>query len=86
MLPSDLTTTSFGRFSFRPRYRSAMTVMLPSASSRSTQRLKWWQTTSRPCRSRVMPLALAVPSLSSEMPLPGSHFMRRLPWMSLNRR
>ena len=71
---------------FREYISPAMTVMLPSVSSRSTHRLKWWHATSRPSWSRVWPLPLKVSSLSTVMLPSGVHFMRLLPWMSLNNR
>src|SRR5215469_16468221 len=86
MQPSDLTTTSLGRLSWRPWKLLATTVMLPSSSCRVTRRESCSQATSRPCRSRVKPLARLVGSSSNDTPLPGSYFMRRLLWMSLNTR
>ena len=55
--PSDFTTTSFGEFSRLPANPSASTVMPPSYSVRVTRRVPCSQVTSRPCRSRVLPLA-----------------------------
>src|SRR6516225_9342373 len=86
MQPSDLTTTSLGRLSWRPWKLLATTVMLPSSSCLVTRRVSCSQATSRPCRSRVRPLARLVGSNSNDTPLPGSYFMRRLLWMSLNTR
>src|SRR3984893_10615994 len=60
--------------------------MLLSSSCRVTRRESCSQATSRPCRSRVNPLARLVGSSSSDTPLPGSYFMRRLLWMSLKTR
>src|SRR5215470_1949798 len=86
MLPSDFTTTSFGRLRRRPWKLLAITVMLPSASCRVTRRESCSAASSRPCRSRVRPLARLVGSLNNVTPCPGVYFMRRLLWMSLNRR
>ena len=86
MQPSDLTTTSFGRLSRRPWKLLATTVMLPSSSCRVTRRVSCSQATSRPCRSRVSPLARLVGSWNSDTPPPGTYFIRLLLWMSLNSR
>src|SRR5260370_39601276 len=86
MQPSDLTTTSFGRLSWRPWKLLATTVVLPSSSRRVTRRLSCSQAISRPCRSRVRPLARLVGPRNSDTPLPGSYFIRRLLWTSLDRR
>src|SRR5579872_3482494 len=56
--PSDFTTTSFGELSRLPSKRSQITVMEPSYSVRVTRRVRCSQVTSRPCRSRVLPLPL----------------------------
>ncbi len=55
---SDLTTTSLGELSGLPSNLSISTVMVPSYSVRVTRRASCSQVTSRPCRSRVLPLAL----------------------------
>ena len=55
---SDFTTTSFGELSRLPSKRSISTVMVPSYSVRVTRRVSCSQVTSRPWRSRVLPLAL----------------------------
>jgi hypothetical protein len=55
--PSDLTTTSFGPVSRLPSKRSASTVIVPSYSVRVRRWLPISQVMSRPCRSRVLPLA-----------------------------
>src|SRR5215472_5187650 len=86
MQPSDLTTTSLGRLSRRPWKLLATTVMLPSGSCRVTRRLSCSHAISLPCRSRVRPLARFVGSSRTDTPPPGSYFMRRLLWMSLNSR
>ncbi len=56
--PSDLTTTSLGELSGLPSNLSISTVMLPSYSVRVIRRPLCSQVTSRPWRSRVLPLAL----------------------------
>ena len=55
---SDFTTTSFGELSGLPSNLSISTVMVPSYSVRVTRRVSCSQVTSRPWRSRVLPLAL----------------------------
>src|ERR671925_837861 len=55
---SDLTTTSLGELSGLPSNLSISTVIVPSYSVRVTRRESCSQVTSRPCRSRVLPLAL----------------------------
>ena len=58
MVSSDLTTMSFGAFSRLPSNLSASTVILPSFSVRVTRRVtECSQVTSRPWRSRALPLA-----------------------------
>ncbi len=57
MLPSLFTTTSFGEFSRLPSHESISTVTLPSYSVRVTRRPPCSHVTSRPWRSRVLPLA-----------------------------
>ena len=58
MLSSDLTTMSFGAFRRLPSKLSASTVILPSFSVRVMRRVtECSQVTSRPWRSRVLPLA-----------------------------
>src|SRR5882762_7661613 len=56
--PSDLTTTSFGELSGLCSKRLQITVTVPSYSVRVTRRVRCSQVTSRPWRSRVLPLAL----------------------------
>ncbi len=58
IVSSDLTTTSFGELSGLPSNLSISTVMVPSYSVRVTRRASCSQVTSRPWRSRVLPLAL----------------------------
>src|SRR3954447_22205501 len=58
--PSDLTTTSFGELSglpSTPPKRLQITVIVPSCSVRVTCLPPCSQVTSRPWRSRVLPLA-----------------------------
>ena len=55
--PSDLTTTSLGEFRRLPSNESISVVMEPSYSVRMTLRPPCRQVTSRPWRSRVLPLA-----------------------------
>ena len=88
--PSDLTTTSFGELSglpSTPSKRLQMTVIVPSCSVRVTRRPPCSQVTSRPWRSRVLPLALFEglrKTLTS--PVSSSHFRMRLFGMSLHNR
>src|SRR5271156_4915957 len=85
--PSDFTTTSFGEFSFLPLYLSARTVMAPSYSVRVTRRPRCSQVTSRPCRSRVLPLAFhEVLRKMLTVPVSSSHFRMRSLGMSLHSR
>src|SRR5438105_8875365 len=55
---SDFTTMSFGELSGLPSNFSHSTVVEPSYSVRVTRRASCSQVTSRPWRSRVLPLAL----------------------------
>src|SRR5258707_15558456 len=80
MQPSDLTTTSFGRFSCRPWKLLAITVRLPSGSSRVTRLVSCSHAINLPCRSRVRPLARFVGSRKAVTPAPGSYFIRLLLW------
>ena len=72
--PSDFTTTSFGELSGLPSNLSATVVMVPSYSVREIRRPPCSHVTSRPWRSRVLPLEkfdgfrkmLAVPVSSSQ--------------------
>src|SRR5262245_47597170 len=88
--PSDFTTTSFGELSFlpsTPSNRLHSTVSVPSCSVRVTCRPPCSQVTSRPCRSRVLPLAWfdgLRKTLTS--PVSSSHLRMRLFGMSLHRR
>ena len=85
--PSDRQTMSFGEFSGLPSYRSAITVIVPSYSVRVTRRVSCSQVSSRPCRSRVLPLALFDGWRNTlTAPVSSSHFMSRLLGMSLHRR
>ena len=85
--PSDLTTTSFGELSRLPSNRSRMTVIEPSYSVRVTRRPSCSQVTSRPWRSRVLPLAW-FDGLRKTLaaPVSSSHRMMRLLGMSLHNR
>ena len=56
MLPSDLTTTSFGLFSRLPWYLSARATIAPSGSVRETRLLPCSQAINLSCLSRVNPL------------------------------
>src|SRR6266571_4897551 len=84
---SDLTTMSFGELSGLPSNLSISTVTVPSYSVRVTRRLSCSQVTSRPWRSRVLPLALFEglrKMLTS--PVSSSHLRIRLLGMSLHNR
>src|SRR5580704_575710 len=82
---SDLTTMSFGELSGLPSNLSISTVMLPSYSVRVTRRASCSQVTSRPCRSRVLPLALLLGLRKLlTVPVSSSHFRIRLLGMSLH--
>src|ERR1700752_3953055 len=85
--PSDLQTTSFGELSGLPWYLSAITVVLPSYSVRVTCRESCSQVMSRPCRSRVLPLA-KFDGLRKTLtaPVSSSQRMMRLLGMSLHNR
>ena len=87
-LSSDFTTTSFGAFSFLPCQLSASTVSLPSFSVRTTRRVtECSQVTSRPWRSRALPLAqLAGLRKTLKLPSFSLYFMIRLFGMSLSSR
>src|SRR3954471_16755079 len=83
--PSECATTSLGAFSRLPPRLSIRTVTVPSYSVRGTRRVRCSQVTRRPCRSRVLPLALF--DGLRKMPTPpvsSSHFMMRLLDTSLN--
>jgi hypothetical protein len=54
--PSEATITSLGLLKRLPSKRSAITVIEPSCSVRSTRRAPCEQLTSRPSRSTVWPL------------------------------
>ncbi len=85
--PSDFTTTSLGELSRLPSKRSASTVIEPSYSVRTTRRPPCSQVTSRPWRSRVLPLAkLEGLRKALTAPVSSSHFRMRLLGMSLHRR
>src|ERR1700726_4144823 len=86
MESSDFTTTSLGELSGLPPNLSISTVMPPSYSVRVTRRLSCSQVTSRPCRSRVLPLAL-LEGLRNTLtaPVSSSHFRIRLFGISLQR-
>src|SRR5262245_3717841 len=58
IVSSDLTTTSLGELSGLPSNLSISVMMLPSNSVRVRRRVSCSQVTRRPCRSRVLPLAL----------------------------
>ena len=85
--PSDFTTTSFGEFSRLPSKVSISTVIVPSYSVRVTRRPPCSQVTSRPWRSRVLPLA-KFDGLRKMLtaPVSSSHLMMRLLGMSLHNR
>jgi len=59
MESSDFTITSLGELSGLPSNLSISTVIVPSCSVRVTLRVSCSQVTSRPCRSRVLPLTLS---------------------------
>src|SRR5579862_5983024 len=85
--PSDLTTTSLGELSGFLSKRLQMTVIEPSCSVRVTRRMPCSQVTSRPWRSRVLPLALFDGFLKTEVsPVSSSHLRMRLLGMSLHNR
>src|ERR1700760_875319 len=76
--PSDFTTTSLGEFRRLPSYPSISTVIEPSYSVRVTRRLRCSHVTSRPCRSRVLPLAFhEVLRNTLTAPVSSSHFRIR---------
>src|SRR2546425_7197189 len=85
--PSDLHTMSFGELRGLPSKRSATAVMVPSYSVRDTRRVPCSQVSSRPCRSRVLPLA-KFDGLRNTLatPVSSSHLMMRLFGMSLQSR
>src|SRR5260370_22156194 len=82
---SDFTTMSLGELSGLPSNLSIRTVIVPSYSVRVTRRASCSQVTSRPWRSRVLPLAL-FEGLRNTLtaPVSSSHFMMRLLGMSLH--
>src|SRR6266850_8314968 len=84
---SDFTTISFGELSGLPSNLSISTVMVPSYSVRVTRRASCSQLTSRPWRSRVLPLVL-FDGLRKTLtaPVSSSHFITRLLGMSLQSR
>src|SRR5260370_10594575 len=84
---SDLTMTSLGELRRLPSKRSMRIVIDPSYSVRVTRRVSCSQVTSRPCRSRVLPLAL-FEGLRKTLtaPVSSSHFRMRLLGMSLHNR
>src|ERR1051325_883105 len=86
--PSDFTTTSFGELSglpSTPPNRLQITVIVPSCSVRVTCRPPCSQVTSRPCRSRVLPLAwLDGLRKTLTSPVSSSHLRIRLFGMSLH--
>src|SRR5258708_19669894 len=65
---------SFGRLSGWPLKLLASTVTVPSGSSRVIRRVNASHATSRPCVSRVIPLAQLVFSLKTEICWPGEYF------------
>src|SRR3954451_23518443 len=84
---SDLATTSFGELSRLFSNRSQMTVIDPSISVRTTRRPRCSHVTRRPCRSRVLPLALFEGFLNTlTAPESSSHLRMRLLGMSLQMR
>src|SRR6185437_6197865 len=85
--PSDLTTTSFGELSGLPSNRLQRTVIVPSCSVRVTWRPPCSQVTSRPWRSRVLPLEL-FDGLRNTLtaPVSSSHLRMRSLGMSLHNR
>src|SRR5207249_2732794 len=85
--PSDFTTTSFGEFSRLPPKESISTVIEPSYSVRVTRRPPCSQVTSRPWRSRVLPLAkLEGLRKTLTAPVSSSHLMMRWFGISLHSR
>src|SRR5258706_10895888 len=85
--PSDLQTTSLGALSGLPSNLSAITVIEPSYSVRVTRRVSCSQVTSRPWRSRVLPLALFEGlRYTVTAPVSSSQRMMRLFGMSLHSR
>ncbi len=85
MLSSLLTTMSLGAFRRLPSKLSASTAMRPPASVRVMRRVtECSQVTSRPWRSRVLPLAqLAFSRNTVKVPRTSLNFMMRLFGMSL---
>ena len=85
--PSDFTTTSLGELRRLPSKLSASTVMEPSYSVRMTLRPPCRHVTSRPWRSRVLPLA-KLDGLRKTLtaPVSSSHLRMRLLGMSLHSR
>ena len=87
MEPSDRQTTSFGELRGLPSKRSAITVTPPSGSVRVTRRVSCSQVTSRPWRSRVLPLELWEGLRKTLIvPVSSSHFIIRSFGMSLHSR
>src|SRR6266851_10060603 len=85
--PSDLTTTSLGELSGLCSKRLQITVIEPSCSVRVTRRMPCSQVTSRPWRSRVLPLALLEGLRKIVVsPVSSSHLRIRLLGMSLHNR
>jgi hypothetical protein len=84
-LSSDFTTTSFGELRRLSSKRSIRTVMAPSYSVRVTRRLSCSQVTSRPWRSRVLPLEKFDGLRNTEVtPVSSSQRMMRSLGMSLH--
>ena len=78
---------SFGELSRLPLNLSAITVMRPSYSVRVTRRPRCSHTSSRPWRSRAMPLEkLAGLRNTPQAPVTSSNRMMRLLGMSLTSR
>ena len=86
MLSSDFTTTSLGELRRLPLCLSAMTVIEPSGSVRVTRRVRCSQVTSRPWRSRVLPLLLLDSARKVLTPVSGIQRSMRLLGMSLHSR
>src|SRR5580700_8618536 len=58
MLPSGCATRSFGEFKDLPSKESAITVIVPSCSQRTTRRKKSSVDSWRPWKSKQLPLLL----------------------------
>ena len=84
--PSARSTRSFGLLSRWPSHASASVVSLPSGSTRVTDRLPWWQCTTRPRRSTIRPFAYpAGERQTPTAPVVSSQRSTRSLGMSLNR-